>query len=91
MDKDGKADIAYIEPGTYDFHMGKNSKYGDHLRPDQKIGASRDTNQDGKITGDERDTNYKATAILFHEGGETADILLVARRWLQMNINVSSI
>jgi hypothetical protein len=66
---DGRSDIAHIKPGTYDFHMGKNEKYGDHLRPEQKIAAWRDTNQDGKITGAEQDTNYKATAILFHKGG----------------------
>ena len=72
VNKDGRSDIAYIKPGTYDFHTGKSDKYGSHLRPDQKIEAWRDTNQDGKITGDEKDTNYKATAILFHKGGTEA-------------------
>jgi putative peptidoglycan binding protein len=66
---DGRSDIAYIKPGTYDFHIGNSSKYGAHLRPDQDIAAWRDTNQDGKITGDERNTSYTAGAILFHKGG----------------------
>jgi len=66
---DGRSDIAYIKPGTYDFHIGNSSKYGTHLRPDQNIAAWRDTNQDGKITGNEQNTNYTAGAILFHKGG----------------------
>ena len=69
---DGKSDIAYIQPGTYDFHLGKSKKYGDHLRPDQNISAWRDTNQDGKITGKELDQNHSAKAILFHKGGTEA-------------------
>lgn len=71
---DGRSDIAYIKPGTYDFHMGKSSKYGEHLRPDDDIAAWRDTNQDGKITGKEQNTNYEATAILFHKGGTKAPV-----------------
>lgn len=69
---DGRSDIAYIKPGTYEFHTGKNAKYGDHLRPDQDIAAWRDTNQDGKISANERNTNYTAGAILFHKGGTSA-------------------
>jgi peptidoglycan hydrolase-like protein with peptidoglycan-binding domain len=69
VNQDGKSDIAYVKPGTYDFHMGKSSKYGEHLRPDENIAAWRDTNQDGRITGSEKNTNYEATAILFHKGG----------------------
>jgi peptidoglycan hydrolase-like protein with peptidoglycan-binding domain len=69
VNQDGKSDIAFVKPGTYDFHMGKSSKYGEHLRPDDNIAAWRDTNQDGKITGNEKNTNYEATAILFHKGG----------------------
>ena len=72
VNKDGKADIAHIKPGTYDFHLGRNEKFGDHLRPDSKIDAWRDTNQDGRITGDEKNTDYTASAILFHKGGPTA-------------------
>jgi peptidoglycan hydrolase-like protein with peptidoglycan-binding domain len=69
---DGRSDIAYIKPGTYEFHTGKSAKYGDHLRPDKNISAWRDTNQDGKITGNELNTNYTAGAILFHKGGTKA-------------------
>ncbi len=72
VNKDGKADIAHIKPGTYDFHLGRNQKFGDHLRPDSKIDAWRDTNQDGRITGDEKNKDYTASAILFHKGGPTA-------------------
>ena len=71
---DGRSDIAYIKPGTYDFHLGKSAKYGEHLRPDRNIAAWRDTNQDGKITGKERDQNHTAQAILFHKGGTTAPV-----------------
>lgn len=72
VNKDGKADIAHIKPGTYDFHVGRNQKFGDHLRPDGKIDAWRDTNQDGRITGSEKNTDYTASAILFHKGGSNA-------------------
>jgi peptidoglycan hydrolase-like protein with peptidoglycan-binding domain len=72
VNKDGKADIAYVKPGTYDFHLGRNEKFGDHLRPDSKIAAWRDTNQDGRITDGEKNTDYTASAILFHKGGSNA-------------------
>lgn len=72
VNKDGKSDIAHIKPGTYDFHMGSNEKFGKHLRPDANIPAWRDTNQDGRITGSEKNTNFTATAILFHKGGTEA-------------------
>lgn len=72
VNKDGKSDIAYIKPGTYEFHMGSNETFGKHLRPDANIPAWRDTNQDGRITDSEKNTNFTAGAILFHKGGTEA-------------------
>jgi peptidoglycan hydrolase-like protein with peptidoglycan-binding domain len=72
VNHDGKSDIAYIKPGTYDFHIGQNDKFGTHLRPDRDIAAWRDTNQDGRITGAEKETSFTAGAILFHKGGTSA-------------------
>jgi LysM repeat protein len=68
VNEDGKADMAWIKPGTYGFHKGSNKHYGDVLRPDGKIEAFRDTNNDGKITGKELSEEFTASAILFHPG-----------------------
>jgi hypothetical protein len=75
---DGKADIPYIKPGTYEFKTAHSNdfRFGDHLRPTQDgIAAYRDINQDGKITGEEFNAQYRdARGILFHKGGPDAPI-----------------
>ncbi|HAA57454.1 MAG TPA: hypothetical protein DCE42_22000 [Myxococcales bacterium] len=66
---DGRGDVAHLPSGVYEY--GTQTNYRGRFNPTGDFQGYRDQNQDGTISGSEKDRRHRITAIQIHAGSSS--------------------
>ncbi|HAA57217.1 MAG TPA: hypothetical protein DCE42_20795 [Myxococcales bacterium] len=67
---DGRGDVAHLPAGIYNYYTRPN--YRGRFNPTNDFQGYRDKNQDGTISGSEKDRKHTITAIQIHKGNSSS-------------------